>query len=69
MFLLPIEIKNKIYDRKSNKIKSYYYHHDLDLMLGGLKIGDIKMLRYLLITWVLKIKIQDVNLENTIYYL
>ena len=29
MFLLPIEIKNKIYDRKSNKIKSYYYHHDL----------------------------------------
>tara|TARA_B100000401_G_C52756212_1_gene695854 strand:- start:162 stop:1295 length:1134 start_codon:yes stop_codon:yes gene_type:complete len=29
MFLLPIEIKNKIYDRKSHKIKSYYYHHDL----------------------------------------
>jgi len=29
MFLLPIDIKNKIYDRKSHKIKSYYYHHDL----------------------------------------
>ena len=29
MFFLPIEIKNKIYDRKSHKIKSYYYHHDL----------------------------------------
>ena len=29
MFFLPNEIKNKIYDRKSHKIKSYYYHHDL----------------------------------------
>ncbi len=29
MFFLPIEIKNKIYDRKSHKIKSYFYHHDL----------------------------------------
>ena len=29
MFLLPIDIKNKIYDRKSHKIKSYYYHQDL----------------------------------------
>ena len=29
MFLLPVNIKNKIYDRKSHKIKSYYYHHDL----------------------------------------
>ena len=29
MFFLPIEIKNKIYDRKSHKIKSYHYHHDL----------------------------------------
>jgi len=29
MKLLPDEIKNKIYDKKSHKIKSYYYHHDL----------------------------------------
>ena len=29
MSVLPEKIKNKIYDRKSHKIKSYYYHHDL----------------------------------------
>tara|TARA_Y100001960_G_C14760661_1_gene873907 strand:+ start:92 stop:1225 length:1134 start_codon:yes stop_codon:yes gene_type:complete len=29
MKLLPTNIKNKIYDKKSHKIKSYYYHHDL----------------------------------------
>ena len=29
MKLLPDDIKNKIYDKKSHKIKSYYYHHDL----------------------------------------
>ncbi len=29
MGLLPKDIKNKIYDKKSHKIKSYYYHHDL----------------------------------------
>ena len=29
MFILPFNVKNKIYDRKSHKIKSYYYHHDL----------------------------------------
>ncbi len=29
MFLLPNNIKDKIFDRKSHKIKSYYYHHDL----------------------------------------
>ena len=29
MRLLPIDIKTKIYDKRSHKIKSYYYHHDL----------------------------------------
>ena len=29
MKLLPDNIKSKIYDKKSHKIKSYYYHHDL----------------------------------------
>jgi len=29
MKLLPNNIKNKIYDKRTHKIKSYYYHHDL----------------------------------------
>ena len=29
MHFLPVDIKNKIYDKRTHKIKSYYYHHDL----------------------------------------
>ena len=29
MKLLPNNIKSKVYDKRSHKIKSYYYHHDL----------------------------------------
>ena len=29
MKLLPNDIKGKIYDKRTHKIKSYYYHHDL----------------------------------------
>ena len=29
MKFLPLEIKSKIFDKRSHKIKSYYYHHDL----------------------------------------
>ena len=29
MAIIPIDLKNMIYDKRSHKIKSYYYHHDL----------------------------------------